>query len=139
MQCKTKWRPNEWLFQSLWTIFLVTKMSLIGSTLSPRDQIEQSKVVAAIVVVENVVNNIGEDWMEPLTWLLYSLLELLFSGLYWDINNLGGRVVENFSQNIQCPNLELSKYNQSYNYSIFWVNISFTPPQIGSFKSNQVH
>ena len=42
-------------------------MSLIGSTLSPRDQIEQSKVVAAIVVVENVVNNIGEDWMEPLT------------------------------------------------------------------------
>ena len=61
----------QWLGRPLWLRLLILCL-----------QIEQS--------VESVVNNIGEDWMEPLSWLLYCLLEPPLSSprLYWDINNL---------------------------------------------------
>ena len=70
---KSSWLTPESIFEKL----LATLARLLILCL----QIEQS--------VESVVNNIGEDWMEPLSWLLYCLLEPLSSPrLYWDINNL---------------------------------------------------
>ena len=56
---KSSWLTPESIFEKL----LATLARLLILCL----QIEQS--------VESVVNNIGEDWMEPLSWLLYCLLE----------------------------------------------------------------